>query len=396
MRRGTMVEYKFVLSKIQSLVCDSRGRMRYMKEFDHVIDDIYGVKNLAKKINDSYDSRDIIATIEKFGLEQLIGLFNSRKNTDMMADLVAVRYRLRELQSAFQKSRKKSGRRDKRDVKEGKYLSKLYTDSIRYMKKRLGVQDVKNLYKRKYSALTSVLDNDDFGFDDGFSSLLDDDIFGNEYDDYDYDYDDRTELDDFRDRLNGGNMSRRVSRNRMDDDLEFDDEFNFGQHDTDQRINQLTDVVSELSSAVQRMMSKQQFMDAERGRKSTIVPPIQPKPMLDPNQLPPVDRNQFDFQYQLDAVQRREEMLMQQIADLGKAQQATNSFLQEIMSSDDDYGDDEDDINYFSQREAIDRYNNGSDPHQIQPGSMMSRDEVIEMINQQQPRPKPAPEADQS
>lgn len=396
MRRGTMVEYKFVLSKIQSLVCDSRGRMRYMKEFDHVIDDIYGVKNLAKKINDSYDSRDIIATIEKFGLEQLIGLFNSRKNTDMMADLVAVRYRLRELQSAFQKSRKKSGRRDKRDVKEGKYLSKLYTDSIRYMKKRLGVQDVKNLYKRKYSALTSVLDNDDFGFDDGFSSLLDDDIFGNEYDDYDYDYDDRTELDDFRDRLNGGNMNRRVSRNRMDDDLEFDDEFNFGQHDTDQRINQLTDVVSELSSAVQRMMSKQQFMDAERGRKSTIVPPIQPKPMLDPNQLPPVDRNQFDFQYQLDAVQRREEMLMQQIADLGKAQQATNSFLQEIMSSDDDYGDDEDDINYFSQREAIDRYNNGSDPHQIQPGSMMSRDEVIEMINQQQPRPKPTPEADQS
>lgn len=396
MRRGTMVEYKFVLSKIQSLVCDSRGRMRYMKEFDHVIDDIYGVKNLAKKINDSYDSRDIIATIEKFGLEQLIGLFNSRKNTDMMADLVAVRYRLRELQSAFQKSRKKSGRRDKRDVKEGKYLSKLYTDSIRYMKKRLGVQDVKNLYKRKYSALTSVLDNDDFGFDDGFSSLLDDDIFGNEYDDYDYDYDDRTELDDFRDRLNGGNMNRRVSRNRMDDDLEFDDEFNFGQHDMDQRINQLTDVVSELSSAVQRMMSKQQFMDAERGRKSTIVPPIQPKPMLDPNQLPPVDRNQFDFQYQLDAVQRREEMLMQQIADLGKAQQATNSFLQEIMSSDDDYGDDEDDINYFSQREAIDRYNNGSDPHQIQPGSMMSRDEVIEMINQQQPRPKPTPEADQS
>ncbi len=396
MRRGTMVEYKFVLSKIQSLVCDSRGRMRYMKEFDHVIDDIYGVKNLAKKINDSYDSRDIIATIEKFGLEQLIGLFNSRKNTDMMADLVAVRYRLRELQSAFQKSRKKSGRRDKRDVKEGKYLSKLYTDSIRYMKKRLGVQDVKNLYKRKYSALTSVLDNDDFGFDDGFSSLLDDDIFGNEYDDYDYDYDDRTELDDFRDRLNGGNMNRRVSRNRMDDDLEFDDEFNFGQHDTDQRINQLTDVVSELSSAVQRMMSKQQFMDAERGRKSTIVPSIQPKPMLDPNQLPPVDRNQFDFQYQLDAVQRREEMLMQQIADLGKAQQATNSFLQEIMSSDDDYGDDEDDINYFSQREAIDRYNNGSDPHQIQPGSMMSRDEVIEMINQQQPRPKPTPEADQS
>lgn len=381
MRKNNMVEYKFVLANIQSLVCDSRNHLRYIDDFDSLIEDIFGIRHLARNINESWDNRDVISAIDKVGVSYLVDIFNSRQTFDIMADLVAVAYRLRDLQKQLRKQSKKSGRRNKRDMKEAKYLKKLYTDSVRYLRRRLGINDSRNMYKRKYRNLESLRDGDEFGFDEGFSSLLDDD-----WDDFD-DFDEGSAFDEFRRRLSGPTLNRPsngrqagVGFNIDEEDDELDPGMDAELYD---RVNRLTDIVSNLSSTIQTMTAKDQYEKAalRRRNNSQVTNPLQ---VYRPSQL----ASQMPTQ-NLSELQQETDYLKAQMEQLADGQREITNFLREIMSDDtaDPEYDDDDDLGGFSRQEILDRYNQQQDPYQVGAEERLRREDVIDIINQQQPQP---------
>lgn len=386
MARTSMIEYKFILDNIQSLVCDSRGRFRYIDQFDTVIKDIFGVRHLARNINSCVDNRDIIAEIDSVGAPNLIELFESRQVLDSFAELIAVAYRLRELQKQLQKQSKKSGRRDKRDENELKYLKKLYSDTIRYYQRRFGISNPKKMYKKRYRNLESLRDGIDFGFEDGFSSLLDDDW--DDYDDpYGYNEDDGFgALERYRQKLtrrypNERRRSYRDSRG-FDIDDEEDDLDPSLDGDLYDRVDRLTDVVTDLSSAVQTITAKTQYDRAalRRNRMRADTPTI----FSDNNQLPPVAPVPSADPVVSD-LQQQTAYLTSQMNQIANGQRDITNFLKEIMTEDESGYDEDEDLGGFSKQEALYRYNQGPDPYQVEPGERMSRADVIDMINQQQP-----------
>lgn len=387
--RTSMIEYKFILDNIQSLVCDSRGRFRYIDQFDTVIKDIFGVRHLARNINSCVDNRDIMAEIDSVGVENLVEVFESRQALDSFAELIAVTYRLRELQKQLQKQSKKSGRRDKRDENELKYLKKLYSDAVRHYQRRFGISNPKKMYKRKYRNLESLRDGIDFGFEEGFSSLLDDDW--DDYDDpYGYNDDDGfSALERYRQKFTRRypNDHRRSSRDThgFDIDEEEDDMDPSLDGDLYDRVDRLTDVVMDLSSAVQTITAKTQY-DRAAARRSKMRD-TNSAIFSDKNQLPPiptpppapyVDPTVSDLQQQT-------AYLTSQMNQIANGQRDITNFLKEIMTEDESGYDEDDDLGGFSKQEALDRYNQDPDPYQVEPGERMSRAAVIDMINQQQP-----------
>lgn len=434
---NTLIEYKFILNSIKQLVCDSRHRPRYIDDFDQVIEDIFGVNHLAKKINDSYDNRDVIAAIDKIGTSYLIDLFNTNRLKSIMSDLVAVRHRMKELKKSMRKDRRNRGKRDKDSTKEYNYLSDLYSESVKYMKKRLGVKNMKTLYKRRYKALNSIVDSDPWGddfypldmddyddYDDPF--VMNDDSWDDDYL-YDDDYEETSELEDFRRALTGRSprrrRNRRVSMDRRSSDLtdfdldEEDDDFDIGtDNEVYQQVNHLTDVVADLSSAVQTLVNKEEadaaraYQEAKRGSALPVRRPhMQPKTG---NRYPlpwrETEKSEQDiinsFVYKLgdevnvikddvNGIKYQNNQMTSALINLQTGQEGMSQLLQELIND-----VEEDDIEVgFSEptMSAYPSYDKHEDPYEdlqqemvpVRNPSEMTREELIDEINRSSSAP---------
>lgn len=289
-----------------------------MSNLDNIIYDIFGVKHFVKKLNESYDSRDIADVIETVGSKHLMDIMNNSKLYDALVDLVAINYRIGELRKELRKQSKKD-KRDKSDVKEYKYLSNLYEESIKYFRKKLGIKNSKTSYKRRYRSLNNVVNHDGYDYDDDdFTSILlrtDDFYFDDDYEsdyDDDDDYESTSELEDFVRRMNGRQSERQSRRNpnrpnnerryrqdpsdfdldEEDDDDEDDDWLESSRKPSRNavlpsmedkavvQLNRLTDTVAELSGAVHALMVKDEYTSAQR-RKERY------EQNIDPNLLRP-------------------------------------------------------------------------------------------------------------
>ena len=292
------VALKFIIYKIKTLITDNRGKYRYIDNFDTIINDIFGVKHLARKINDAYDNREVICLLEEVGTKYLFELVNNSKLYSVLNEMVSINYRLSVLKKEIHKQRKK----DKRDndlIKDYNYLSELYKKTVKYLRKKFGIKDTRTSYKRKYKSLNELVSKNK---KDEYSSILSrGDSFFDEYDLYDDDDDDddddeyyddsaTSELDDFVQMLHGkkpkSEKLRKRARNNTrydiyddDDDEDDDDEYyeyleksrrqtkNRYDDVDDDRIDKLADVVSDLSSAVQSLMAKDEYESAKRRRE---------------------------------------------------------------------------------------------------------------------------------
>ena len=185
---GNSVIYKFLVFKIGRLVKDSRGRLKYSTYFDNIVYDIFGVKHFTKKINESYDNRDFIDVLESVGSDQLMKIMNNPKYYDAMRELIAINYRINVLRKEIRKQGKKD-KRNKQDLKEYKYLTNLYEESIKYFRKKLGIKNSKSSYKRRYKSLSNIVRDERDYDDDEYTSILlrsDDDEFYFDDDDDEY------------------------------------------------------------------------------------------------------------------------------------------------------------------------------------------------------------------
>lgn len=282
-KENSAVVHKFILYKIKKLVCDSRGRAAFINNFDNVIYEIFGVEHFSKKLNHVYSNRDFVAVLDKVGVEYLLELTNNSKLYNIMHDLVEIDARIIELRKQIRKSGKKN-KRDKSLIKEFNYLTDIYKDSIKLMRKRFGIKNSRTAYKRRYHAVNDLLSESDYDYDDEFTSILmrDDDFFfgmdDDDDDDYEYDdYESSSELEDFVRRMNGssrgasnrGRSSR--SRDYVDFDDDDDDEFEtiprrkyvspdeYGNDRLSKQVDSLSDTVELLASSVQSMMNEREY-----------------------------------------------------------------------------------------------------------------------------------------
>lgn len=290
-KNKSLAVYKYIMYRIKKLICDGRGKIKYMVNFDVVIEEIFGVKNFSKNINELYDTRDIIDLVDTLGLETLYELLNNPQLFSMLDELTRIDARLKYIK----KKLKKKDKRDKYLIKEYNYLTKLFKDGVKYIRKRFGIRNAAKAYKRKYRALNDILHGDNYDDDeDGFSSILlrDDDYFfdyddDDDDDDYgeygrkyvdDYDYDQGSIDDDFYEMLHGRDPRRRDSKvlkrrkrssyEEMAEDWNDEDEEDYNnfmkKDDTEKRVDHLTDVVMELSEGVQALLSQQEYERRKR------------------------------------------------------------------------------------------------------------------------------------
>ena len=286
-KKASLAVYKHIMYRIKKLICDGRGRLKYMTNFDVVIEEIFGVKNFSKNINELYDTRDIIDLVDTLGLETIYELLSNPQLFSIMDELTRIDARLK----FIKKKLKKKDKRDKYLIKEYNYLTKLFKDGVKYIRKRFGIRNAAKAYKRKYRALNDILHGDDDD-DEGFSSFLlrDDDYFFDDDDDEDdygeysrryvdqYDYDQGTIDDDFYEMLHGRDPRRRQpsrqesrrAKSRFDaiedwnDDDEDDYEEFMRKDETEKRVDHLTDLVTELSEGVQALLSQNEYERRKR------------------------------------------------------------------------------------------------------------------------------------
>lgn len=212
------VLYKFVVYQIKTLVTNNRGKTVYMDSFDRVILDLYGVKNLSRKISESYDDREIMDFIDKVGLDQITRLLQNTRYCNAVRDLIRIDDDCEELAKEIRKLRRK-GKRSKSMIKEYNELKNLYKRGIKNIKKRLGIKSNKKAYKYRYNAVKGLL-NEGRGWDGSFREIpMDDDYDYDPYDDDDYyrggrkrasdpydEYDDEEEIDDGYDPENASEL----------------------------------------------------------------------------------------------------------------------------------------------------------------------------------------------
>ena len=286
--------YKFIIYKTKKLVCDSRGKPKYINNFDDVIYEIFGVNHLAKKLNDVYDNRDYIHIIDKVGVKYLMDIMNNPKMYEVMDELVTINHRINYLKKKI-KTQSKKGKRDKYLVKEYNYLTNLYEKTIKFLRKRFGIKNSRTAYKRKYRGLNSIINDyryeDD---DDGFVSILmqDDDFYFNEDDDDDYDYggysyyddyEDTSELDDFVNKMNGRrpkkakyNTEPKYYDDMDEDDFDFDEDDGYrSRKDTpiyrassssDDEMAELKGIMLDLAQTVQIIANKNEYDEVRNSR----------------------------------------------------------------------------------------------------------------------------------
>lgn len=263
--------YKFILMRIRELILDEYRRPEYLDAFDDVMFDLFGRKNIAKKIARSYENGVIIRIIDSVGYSYLMDLMNDPKYYAVLNDMVSLMYHLDDLKRTIRKNNRR-GKRDHDLTKEYRYLDDLYKKSLKYLRKKLNIKNPKTAYKRRYQALDSVVKRsggygtfEDYDFDLGGFSLDDDD------DDFDdYEYEGASPYEDYLRELNGidhRHPSRRANDKMrrygvMGSDMQDDDDLDFADDDLDKkddRIDRLAGVVEELASSVNDIMLQRQY-----------------------------------------------------------------------------------------------------------------------------------------
>lgn len=162
---------KFILLQLAGLVTDAVGHPKYVANLDHVIEDLYGYKKLATKISACRNDTMMIAVVLDFGFRDLFKLTNDGRTMEVLADLVGMDRSLTILHKELKKGSKKGSNSIKKRRKEYNYISDLYKQTIKTLRKDLGLS-AKNPYKNQFRAARDFLEMD------SESSFFDDSGYG--------------------------------------------------------------------------------------------------------------------------------------------------------------------------------------------------------------------------
>jgi len=376
---------KAYLQKIKKLVVDERGEMSYIENFDRVIEDIFGVKNFAKRLNQCYDDRDTIVVLNSLGSKILNEMLMIPSLYQAFAELVAVDARILEIKKKIRRAEKKGKKKDKDLLKEYEYLTELYKKAKKKIRQRFGIASKKKAYKSRYSALLNIVDGY-YEDDDEISSLL-------YSSDLEFDDDDElSELEDYERYLSGGKSGkgRRIARLMNYDMDEDDDDFDeLDDDDADEasnnRLSKIESIVSNLANTVQYMMNTGMKQDNVGYRPYSHAPQYT-APIVNDDGVRPRIKNTTAGNQELDSIystinklSKTQEILVESNLRLSNSVARIENYLANLDVVDED---DEPDYNDMSiQAQVDDDISPAVTARSPRPARSPKREELIEQIN---------------
>ena len=174
---------EIIFAAIFEVADDETGNSSYRKYFDKVVNDIFGLNSIITTFMMTPNQfKSIHKMMKDPELKQFCQMMLSDKDIKIVKEMVRVAYDAAQIALKPKKS-VSSG-----DIKAYRYLTKLYTEGIKTLRKKYGQsKSEKKKYKDKYSTLSSMLgDNKSPDYSLSFLSDIDDDyldIFDDEDED---------------------------------------------------------------------------------------------------------------------------------------------------------------------------------------------------------------------
>ena len=180
---------EIIFAAIFEVADDETGNSSYRKYFDKVVNDIFGLNSIITTFMMTPNQfKSIHKMMKDPELKQFCQMMLSDKDIKIVKEMVRVAYDAAQIALKPKKS-VSSG-----DIKAYRYLTKLYTEGIKTLRKKYGQsKSEKKKYKDKYSTLSSMLgDNKSPDYSLSFLSDIDDDYL-DIFDDEDEDDEDEDE-----------------------------------------------------------------------------------------------------------------------------------------------------------------------------------------------------------
>lgn len=182
---------EIIFAAIFEVADDETGNSSYRKYFDKVVNDIFGLNSIITTFMMTPNQfKSIHKMMKDPELKQFCQMMLSDKDIKIVKEMVRVAYDAAQIALKPKKS-VSSG-----DIKAYRYLTKLYTEGIKTLRKKYGQsKSEKKKYKDKYSTLSSMLgDNKSPDYSLSFLSDIDDDYL-DIFDDEDEDDEDEEDED---------------------------------------------------------------------------------------------------------------------------------------------------------------------------------------------------------
>lgn len=259
---------KFIVVAIKKLISGPNGNDMYAKNVDDVFEDIFGIKKFGTKFTNSFDDKELIASLSRIPLELLYEICNDVSIYGAISDLVLMDFRIDKVKKSLQKLSKKH-KKNKGLTKEYDYLKDLYKDTVKRIRKKLGLKNSSGNYKKQYQKARSFNNHSQYDDDDLF--MLDDDSIFGQYiygDDDDDDYSRRGAFDSFKKLYAGDKKPARKEIYEDDEDTDVDLDDDDDHEEIHDKIDSLTESVGKLTEVVSKIAGVQIRSNASRRRQT--------------------------------------------------------------------------------------------------------------------------------
>lgn len=277
------LKIKFVIMKLREISNTNQYGKRMVNNIDHVIFDIFGVKDFTKKIQNSIDDRDIFVLFNRVGIKNMMEICDSSTYFNIFTKMVEIDYAILYTKRMLRKRKKKNSKKLSDDLKG---MEKIYRRALKKIKRRFGIKSSNEAYKNRFKTLIDFTEDDDL-YDDELASIYfdDDDFYGDGWDD---DWDNDSEYQRFANSYYSKHNIRRTperKRRPSSDLLDFDPELDdddydplygdeSGTKDSD-NIERLENIMSQMATQISNLTNHVSKISVQNSSiPSNQIPPV--------------------------------------------------------------------------------------------------------------------------
>lgn len=153
-----MTALKFLVRKLRYLLGYRNNRYYNKDAVDDIFERLYGVR-LATKVIEAENDAEVCREIDMFGTTELIILFNNTETYKALVDLINLYNETRSIQDDIRRNSKNNRETSKRTKKRYDELRQYYEESVKDIRKYLGLEKMKSGISSKYRHLESIRGN---------------------------------------------------------------------------------------------------------------------------------------------------------------------------------------------------------------------------------------------
>lgn len=394
------LKIKFVIMKLREISNTNQYGKRMVNNIDHVIYDIFGVKDFTKKIQNSIDDRDVFVLFNRVGIKNMMEICDSSSYFNIFTKMVEIDYAILYTKRMLRKRKKKNSKKLSDDLKG---MEKIYRRALKKIKRKFGIKSSNEAYKNRFKTLINFAEDDDL-YDDELASIYfdDDDFYGDGWDD---DWDNDSEYQRFANSYYSKHnirrtpdRKRRPSSDLLDFDPEFDDDDDYDSLYGDESDIKESDNIERLENIMSQMATQISNLTNHVSKMSVM------NNAMTANQIPPVNiqRQQCnsasvnfnnEINQRLMDIAKKQDMQNKVLADTIRRQQEQQqtqdmilNFLTAEDADNDDIPDSEaymDDILKYPDVTIEAGYDDtsGPSPKPSSDSDGITRDQLIDLIN---------------